>query len=179
MVLREINNGNTHGARRALKFHVKSALMASINFVLSRLPARDKRIFMEFRCPTLSEEQQRAIVISMKIGQTSGAIALFRAVPGYKFVLNHSAISVCSVLIPCARHFDQGVFNCRVFSEIKLAFRGPSANNNNDRANPAQILVKRASQEESPIIIIILFYKSDNCQIIHERPKTILARETC
>jgi len=75
--------------------------MASINFVVSCLLARDKRIFMEFRCTALLEEQRRAIIISMKIEQTPGTIALFHTTsPGYKFIPNHTAISVYSVLTP-------------------------------------------------------------------------------
>lgn len=100
--------------------------MASINFVVSCLPARDKRIFMEFRCTALSEEQRRAIIISMKIEQTPGTIALFHTIPpGYKFVPNHTAISVYSVLTPpCIRHIDRGIFNCRIFIEIKWLSMG-------------------------------------------------------
>lgn len=86
--------------------------MASINFVVSCLPARDKRIFMEFWCTALSEEQRRAIIISMKIEQTPGTIALFHTIlPGYKFVPNHTAIFVYSVLTPTyVQHIDRKAY---------------------------------------------------------------------
>lgn len=107
---RGINSGNTSSAK-SVKIPHQSASMASINFVVSCLPARDKRIFMEFWCTALSEEQRRAIIISMKIEQTPGTIALFHTIlSGYKFIPNHTAISVYSVLMPYVQYIDRKAY---------------------------------------------------------------------
>lgn len=47
----------------SVKIPRQSASMASINFVVSRLSVRDKRIFMEFRCPALFSEERAAVVV--------------------------------------------------------------------------------------------------------------------
>lgn len=135
-VLRETNNGDTSSAK-SVKISRQSASMATINFVVSHLPARDKRIFMEF---SVSDTFGGVATSYYNFHENRTDVGSDRFIsraarPGYKFVLNHAAISIYSVLIHRVRLFDRSVFNRRVFSEIKRLSTWAGANNNNDDMN--------------------------------------------